>query len=323
MILLFTFTLALIALTELACRRLPPRNSEALAVLDLKKRSRDLTRNPRGRSLHGDPSRETIINAAGKSHFLQLRQVSGASIAPPVAASTDVILASSFTVIAPSSVDVPVQTSTDIPAPPASDASVQIQTSIDIPAPTSIDALTSSSFPTEIVESLPLPRSSIIQSLQESSPKTSNEQAMTGAGSVSLPLVTPAISHPPTPLSSSLNLETSVDLLPDPRKPAKTDDAIFGDDESNSLPLGPTTTTSTRAESDDSTATSYSLPPQESYAVISNYLPLGPASASESVHASADASHFLPLKPTASYSTADDSDYLPLKTTATYSTPDD
>lgn len=358
LILLFTLTLALIALTELACRRLPARNSEAFAVLDLKRSLRETSR-----ILARDLSSEASKDAADEPAFLPLEPSSVGPIPNSVAASAaeseylplNLPSASnpspiSIDVAAQTSIKVPDETSaggsgqpsidilirTAIDDPTQTSVNIPIGTSIDDPISSPIDVLTQSSFdvsvpgsfPTEVPATsvyLPLEPSASL-SVQRSFPQTADEHDAATAGSVDLPLETSGYAASP-PESDYIPLDSPTTYT-SPLKPGYPVPSVY-------LPLVPTAA----SESVDNLPTSLTM--IYITAQISDYLPLGP----QSTYLDVEPSLYLPLRPTKPagsddgvfgdessdvsleptptfYSTPDDSAYLPLGPTATHSTPE-
>ena len=301
-------------MTELACRRLPARNSDAFAVLE-RKRSLDETTRILARELA----------AAHESDFL------------PVNPSSIVAIPNSIAASAAESVYL----SQDIPS-----ANVASQTSIDVGAPTSVQPPAEASIvvPVETSISGPIP-ASIDVSVPGSFFKTADEHDAAVASSSYLPPGTPASAASPSgpddlPLDAPSTHAT-------PLKPGYPVPSVF-------LPLGPTTASDSVETPPTSitivyvsAAVSDYLPlggPQSTYLDVESslYLPLHPTKPAgldddefgdessdfslgptPTPYSTPDDSAYLPLGPTATYSTPDDSAYLPLGPTATYSTPDD
>lgn len=310
LILLFTLTLVLIALTELACRRLQPRNSAAFAVLDLK-RSLDHTPRIRARELAAahesdflpvNPSSivanpNPIIASAAESVYLSLN-VPSVNVPSPTSIDVDVLIQTSFGEPTPTSINVANKASINDPI--SASISDHIQTSIDasVPGPSSapslgadlpiLDSPSTHTFP--LTPGNPVP--SVYLPL---GPTTASESVDTSPTSITVFPITAGVSdYLPVggAWSTYLDAEPSVYLPIQPTKPAGFDDAVFG----------------------ESTPTSFSTPND------SAYLPLGPtATSSTPVNPTylPESSAYLPLGPTATYSTPDDSAYLPVNPTKT------
>ena len=335
LILLFILTLVLIALTELACRRLQPRNSSALAVLDLK-RSLDGIARIRGRELAAahesdflpvNPS-STIANpnsvpaSAAESVYLSL-DVPSLNVPSPTSINVDVLIHTSFDEPTQTLINVPIETSINDPIQASTDNPIRSSTDVPIPGSSSAppsesdlpqpDSPTTHTFP--LKPGYPVP--SVYLPL---GPTTASDTLNTSP--TSMTLITAKISdYLPIggALSTFLDAEPSVYLPVHPTKSAGFDDGVFGEsaptffstpDDSAYLPLGPTATSSTP---DD--PTHFPLPDSSAYLPTdSAYLPLGPTA----TYSTPDDSAYLPLGPTATYSTPDGSAYLPVDPTKTY-----
>ena len=261
-----------------------------------RKRSLDETTRIRARELAA--AHESDFLPVNPSSIVALPNSIAASAAASVYLSQDIPSANvasqtSIDVGAPTSVQPPAETSVVVPV--ETSISGPIATSIDVPAETSIGS--------------PIP-ASIDVSVPGSFSKTADDHDAATAGSSSFPPGTPASAASPSrPDDSPLDGPSTHAI---PLKPGYPVPSVY-------LPLGPTTASVAVETPSPSTTIVFVT------AAISDYLPLDsdylPLDDPQSTYLDVESSLYLPISITKP--AEDPSVYLPLGPTATYSTPDD